>query len=284
MSFAQAIVFGLVQGVTELFPISSLGHSVLLPAVLGWHLAADANAFLTFLVATHCATAVVLFLLYWSDWRRIAGGFVRSLRVGLGGLDADGRLAWLLIAGTVPAALVGLLAEHWVRGLFLAPRIAAVGLVTNGVLLLGAERLRRTAPRAAGETDADRRIAATLTWPGALGVGIVQILAFVPGLSRTGSTFGGSLLVGLSHEDALRYSFLLATPIIGAAGVLKLPHLMRAPETNALQYAAAGALAAAVAAYLAVRFLTRHFRSKTLTPFAVYCILVGAVSFVAIGR
>ena len=284
MSFAQALVFGVVQGVTELFPISSLGHSVLLPAVLGWHLAGDANSFLTFLVATHCATALVLFLLYWSDWRRIAGGFVRSLRAGARHLDADGRLAWLLIAGTVPAALVGFLTEHRVRALFVAPRIAALGLVTNGVLLLAAERLRRKARAPTAETDADRRIAATLTWPGALGVGIAQILALVPGLSRTGSTFGGGLLVGLSHEDALRYSFLLATPIIGAAAVLKLPHLLQAQQTDALPDAAAGALAAAVAAYLAVRFLTRHFRAKTLTPFAIYCVVAGAASFVAIGR
>jgi len=271
----QSIALGMLQGVTELFPISSLGHSILLPAVLGWRVGEGAGDFLTFLVATHFATALVLLLLYWQDWRRIVGGLVSS--------NPDARLGWLLIAGTVPAGLVGLLLEKQVRLFFLSPRSAAVCLALNGALLFLAERLRRTAKSAAGESDPDRRIATELSGWQAVKVGVLQILALIPGFSRTGATLAGSLLVGLSHEDALRFSFLLATPIIGAAAVLKLPKLLAAGG-GAFEFALVGGVAAAVAAYASVKILTRYFKTKTLTPFAIYCGVAGLACLVALAR
>jgi undecaprenyl-diphosphatase len=283
VSLAQAIVLGVVQGVTELFPISSLGHSVLLPGLLGWDVSQDANGFLTFLVATHCATALVLLVLYWSDWRRIFVGLARSVRARTGVPDPDARLGWLLIVGTVPAGLVGLATERRIREFFVSPRSAALCLIANGVLLFAAERLRRSAPRAPTVADPDRRIAAALSVWQALRVGLLQIVALVPGFSRTGATIAGGLVVGLSHEDALRYSFLLATPIIGAAALLKLPHLVRVHDSAALAAALVGALAAGVAAYGSVRVLTRYLRTKTLTPFAVYCVVAGLLCLAWLG-
>ena len=285
ISLSQAVVLGFLQGVTELFPISSLGHSVVLPGLLRRHVDQDANAFLTFLVATHFATALVLFVLYWRDWRRILTGLGRTLRDrALAPADLDARLAWLLLVSTVPAGVLGLLLEKQVRHLFVAPRAAGFFLVMNGALLFGAERLRRQAKRAAETSDPDRHIAAELSWWQALRVGLLQILALIPGFSRTGSTIAGGLLVGLSHEDALRYSFLLATPIIGAAAALKLPRLFLSGGAAALGVAGAGALAAAVAAYASVKFLTRHFQTKTLTPFAIYCAAIGAASLALLAR
>jgi len=285
MSLVQAVAFGFLQGVTELFPISSLGHSVILPGLLRWRVDQDANAFLTFLVATHFATALVLFAFYWKDWRRILAGLARSLRHGaLGGSpdDLEARLGWLLVLSTVPAGLVGLVLEKPARQLFVSPRLAAAFLVLNGVLLFGADRLRRRAKPVDVIADPDHRIAVELTWWQAVRVGLLQILALLPGFSRTGSTIAGSLLVGLSHEDALRYSFLLATPIIGAAAALKLPRLLLSGSSPALAVAAVGAVAAAVAAYLSVKFLTRHFRTRTLRPFAIYCAVAGVLSLVAL--
>ena len=285
ISVSQAIVLGFLQGATELFPVSSLGHSVALPGLLRWRVDQDANAFLTFLVATHFATALVLFALYWNDWKRILAGLGRSLRDrALGAADLDARLGWLLVTGTIPAGIIGLLCEKQVRGLFISPRSAAFFLIMNGVLLFGAERLRRKAKRAGDILDPDRRIAAELTWWQALRVGLLQVIALIPGFSRTGSTIAGGLLVGLSHEDSLRYSFLLATPIIGAAAALKLPRLLLSGGAAAMGVALVGAVAAAIAAYASVKFLTRYFRTKTLTPFAVYCALVGSVSLLLLSR
>ncbi|HXQ29278.1 MAG TPA: undecaprenyl-diphosphate phosphatase [Gemmatimonadales bacterium] len=280
MSWFQAVVLGLLQGVTELFPVSSLGHSVLLPRLLGWRLDVDANAFLTFLVATHVATALVLLGFLAKDWTRIVAGLARSL--GHRSSDPDARLGWLLVIGTLPAGAVGLLLERRLRELFVSPRVVAAVLILNGLLLYGAERLRRGAAPATGSGDADQRIAATLTAGQAARIGLLQTLALIPGFSRTGATIAGGLLVGLAHEDALRYSFLLATPIIGAAAVLKLPHLLGA-GSPVLAASAAGGVAAAVAAWLSVRFLTRHFRTKTLLPFAVYCVVAGALALVRLG-
>ena len=282
MSYLQAIILGLLQGVSELFPISSLGHSVILPKLLGWDIDQHDPFFLDFLVATHLATALVLLGFFWRDWVRIVGGLVWSLRQReVRADDADARLGWLLVVGTIPAGLLGLLLEERVRALFASPQIIAAVLALNGVLLYGAERLRRRARlSSATEPDADRRIATELSWGKSVAVGAMQALALVPGFSRTGATIGGGLLVGLSHEDAARFAFLLATPIIGAAAVLKLPELTSAGERGQLGQAAVGAICAAVTAYVTVRFLTRYFRTNTLTPFAVYCLAAGILSFV----
>ncbi|MFN8124139.1 MAG: undecaprenyl-diphosphate phosphatase [Thermoleophilia bacterium] len=282
MDYLQSIVLGALQGVSELFPISSLGHSVVLPRLLGWDIHQNDEYFLAFLVATHLATALVLFGFFFRDWMRILAGLGRSLRDrGIAPGDTDARLGWLLVVGTIPAGLIGLLAEHPLRRLFASPLTAAVFLVVNGVLLLGAERLRRRAPEHDGG-DPDGRIARELTWRSAAGVGTAQALALIPGISRSGAAMGGGLMAGLSNEDAARYAFLLATPIIGAAALLKLPDLMGPAGDGVRGPALVGALFAAAAAYLAVRFLMRFLRTHTLTPFGVYCLLAGAGAAVAI--
>ena len=282
LSYAQAIILGLLQGVSELFPISSLGHSVILPGLLGWDVHQNDAYFLTFLVGTHLATALVLLGFFRRDWARIVRGLWRSLRAReIAPEDTDARLGWLLVVGTIPAGLLGLLLEHPLRTLFASPRSAAVFLALNGVVLYGAERLRRRAPGPDRlHADADSRIARRVTWREALGIGSAQALALIPGFSRSGATMGGGLLAGLSNEDAARFAFLLATPIIGAAAVLKLPELLGAEGDGVRGQALAGALCAAATAYLAVRFLMRFFETNRLTPFAVYCAVAGIVSFV----
>jgi undecaprenyl-diphosphatase len=276
LSYLQAVILGLLQGLTELFPISSLGHSVLLPGLLGWHLWQTDNFFLIFLVATHFATALVLVVFYRQDWIRIVRGILRSLKRREIG-DPDAKLGWLLVTATVPAGIMGVLFEEQIRNFFLSAKSAAFFLALNGVLLLLAEVLRKRASLGADSRDADQRIA-KLTWGQALKVGAMQILALLPGFSRTGATIAGSLMVGLSHEDALRYSFLLATPIIGAAAVLKLPELSSLPGPE-IKTALVGAVCAAVAAYFSVRFLTKYFQTKTLRPFAIYCLAASLVAW-----
>jgi undecaprenyl-diphosphatase len=274
ITYPQAIVLGLLQGVTELFPISSLGHSVILPSLLGWDIHQNDKYFLTFLVATHLATAIVLFIFFWRDWVRILRGLGRSLRDrGIDPADADAKLGWLLVVGTIPAGILGLLLEHALRKVFASPESAAVFLTLNGVLLYGAELLRRRAPVTDEEDDV--RIAHTVSWLDATLVGAAQALALIPGFSRSGATMGGGLLVGLSHKDAARFAFLLATPIIAAAAVLKLPELM-GPDGNGVRgQALVGALCSALTAWFAVKFLMRYFETKTLTPFAIYCFVAG---------
>ena len=274
--FATAIVLGLLQGVSELFPVSSLGHSVILPKLLGWNIHQNDKYFITFLVATHLATALVLLGFFWRDWVRIVKGLFRSLRDRqIAPDDSDARLGWLLVVGTIPAGLIGLVLEHSLRDLFKSAEAAAIFLILNGFMLYGAERLRRRPPRPGdGEGDSDVRIA-KLSWRQAIGVGTAQAIALIPGFSRSGATMGGGLLVGLSNEDAARYSFLLATPIIGAAAMLKLPELFGSAGNGVRGQALVGALCSAVTAYLAVRFLMRFFETNTLTPFAVYCFAAG---------
>ena len=292
ITYFQAVVIGLLQGVTELFPISSLGHAVILPKLLGWHLSQKQPYFLAFLVATHLATAVVLFLFFLPEWLRILRGLGRSLRdrqISPG--DADARLAWLIVVGTIPAGLLGLLFEHPLRTLFASPKAAAAFLAFNGVILFASELLRRRAPGAPeraraleqrGETptspEAEKRLA-SLGFKEAVGVGTAQAAALFPGISRAGVTMGGGLFVGLTHEDAARYAFLLATPIIGAAAILRLPDLFGANGNGVRGPALAGALCAGVAAWASVKFLMRYFETNRLTPFAVYCLLAGIAAF-----
>jgi undecaprenyl-diphosphatase len=283
ISYFQAIVLGLLQGVSELFPISSLGHSVVLPRVLGWDIHQNDDYFLSFLVATHCATALVLLLFFIKDWVRIVRGLGRSLRDRyIDPADTDAKLGWLLVVGTVPAGLLGLLLEHPLRTLFASTQTAAIFLFVNGLMLFGAEALRRRAPvRSEAGIRSDEVIARSLGFREALGIGTAQALALVPGLSRSGASMGGGLLAGLSNEEAARFAFLLATPIIGAAGVLKLPDLLGSQGDHVRGQALVGALGAAVTAYVSVRFLLRFFETNRLTPFAVYCCAVGAVLSVA---
>ncbi|HEY6068287.1 MAG TPA: undecaprenyl-diphosphate phosphatase [Gaiellaceae bacterium] len=291
ITYFQAIVIGLLQGVTELFPISSLGHAVILPKLVGWDLNQDKPYFLAFLVATHLATAIVLFLFFLPEWLRILRGLGRSIRdrqIAPG--DPDARLAWLLVVGTIPAGLIGLLFEHKLRSLFASPTAAAAFLLVNGLLLFAAEFLRRRAPGAderardlerQAETktsaEAEKRLA-TVGFREAVGVGTAQAAALFPGISRAGVTIGGGLFVGLTHEDAARYAFLLATPIIGAAALLKLPDLLGHNGDGVRGQALVGALCAGVAAWFAIKFLMRYFETNKLTPFAVYCFVAGLVA------
>jgi undecaprenyl-diphosphatase len=283
ISYGQAIVLGLLQGVSELFPISSLGHSVILPRIFGWDIHQNDSSFLTFLIATHLATALVLLGFFWRDWVRIVRGLGRSLaRREIADDDVDAKLAWLLIVGTIPAGVLGLLLQDSLRKIFASPASAAVFLTLNGFLLGGAEVLRRRAPVVGEgeEADADARVVRTVGFRAALGVGAAQALALIPGFSRSGATMAGGLLAGLSNEDAARFAFLLATPIIGAAALLKLPDLF-GPEGDGLRGPAlVGAVCSAFTAYLAVRFLVRFFKSNSLVPFAVYCVVAGLAASV----
>jgi undecaprenyl-diphosphatase len=278
ISYFQAIVLGLLQGFAEPFPISSLGHAVIAPQLFGWDIHQNDEFFLTFLVATHCATAIVLFVLFRKDWMRIFKGMGRSLRdrqIGEG--DSDAKLGWLLVVGTVPAGLIGLLLEHPLRSLFASASAAAAFLIVNGFLLLAFESLRKRPPRRGDYLgDADPRMA-KLTWKQAIAVGTAQAAALIPGISRSGVTMGGGLVVGLSNEDAARYSFLLATPIIAAAGFLKLPELFGSAGDGVRGEAFVGALAAALTTVIAVKFLLKFFETNRLTPFGIYCIVAGTI-------
>ncbi len=315
LTYPEALVIGALQGVTELFPVSSLGHSVLLPALVGGRWARDLDVsapespYLAFIVGLHVATAVALLVFFRRDWLRIFGGFVTSVRHRRI-TTPDERLAWMVVLATVPVGITGLLLEHTFRTVLGRPAPAAVFLTVNGLLLYGAERLRRRAvtradapaavpalvapdsttggfasatagpaPSARPErpdpaVGSDRRIADNRFVDTVL-IGAAQILALLPGISRSGTTMGAGLLKGLSHEDAARFSFLLATPVIMAAGVLKLPDLFGPLGTGIQGPVLVGSLAAGIGAYLSVRFLTRYFETRTLTPFAVYCALAG---------
>ena len=277
ISYFQAIVLGLLQGIAEPFPISSLGHAVILPRLLGWNIQQNDKFFLTFLVATHLATAIVLFFFFLSDWKRILSGMWRSFVAReIGPADHDAKLGWLLVVGTIPAGIIGLLLEHPLRTLFASATSAAFFLMVNGFLLLGFERLRRRPPRA-GDASGDPETAiSAMNFKQATAIGAAQAAALVPGISRSGVTMGGGLIVGLSNEMAARYSFLLATPIIGAAALLKLPELVGHEGDHVRGQALVGALFAAVATFFAVKFLLRFFETNRLTPFGIYCIVFGA--------
>jgi undecaprenyl-diphosphatase len=275
ISYSQALILGLLQGFAELFPISSLGQSVVLPHLFGWNIHQNANYFISFLVATHLATALVLLGFFWRDWVRILRGLWRSIveREVSAERNPDGVLGWLLVVGTIPAGILGLLFEDSLRSVFASATSAALFLIANGLLLFAAEQLRRRAPQVS--EDSDERIARTTGWPQALLIGAAQALALIPGFSRAGASMAGGLLVGLSNEDAARFSFLLATPVIGAAAVLKLPELLGSEGNGVRGPAVLAAVCAGVTAYLSVRFLVRYFQTKTLTPFAVFCVIEG---------
>lgn len=279
MEVWQAAFLGLLQGATELFPVSSLGHAVILPTLLHWSYRQSDPTFLPFLVLLHLGTAGALLVLYWRDWVRIVRGFVTAAVRGRVETP-DQRLAMLLVVGTVPTGVIGVFFQKQFQGLFANPRAAASFLVVNGILLLGAELLRRRAERRARLEGRDRVAqeeaftdVSGLSYRAAGLVGVCQVLALFPGISRSGVTMGGGLLAGLRHQEAARFSFLLATPIIGAAGVLEVPELLR-PSVPLASYLL-GAVLAGLAAYASARFLIRYFRSGRLDPYAWYCVVVG---------
>jgi undecaprenyl-diphosphatase len=272
MTFAQALLLAVLQGASELFPISSLGHTVLVPALLRWRIDRSDPGFLAFVVALHFGTAVALIAFYRHDWTRIVRAWFASVARGRLSDDESEKIAWLLVAGTIPVAILGLLLEKPVRQLFGSPALVAGFLIVNAFIMFAGERLRRGA-REGGKP----RALVSLTWTDGVKVGASQALALFPGISRSGSSIVGGLLLGLSHDDAARFSFLLATPAIFAASVLELPRLFSAAAAGMLPEAALGALVAGLVAYASVAFLTRYFHTNDLRPFGWYCLIFGAV-------
>jgi undecaprenyl-diphosphatase len=280
MSVFQVLVLALIQGVTELFPIISLGHTVVLPSLLGWSIDQRDPSFLAFVVLLHLGTATALFIYFWRDWFAIVRAVVRSILARRLSGSTDERLGWMLIAGTIPAGIVGLVFEKQVRDLFASPRIAALFLIVNGVIMFAGERARRHALAFdEGRVELER-----LRLPQAVAIGSAQILALLPGISRSGSTMVAGLLADLKHEAAARFSFLLATPIIGAAAVLQIPRLFVGSARPHLFVYLLGAVVAGLAAFLSVAFLMRYFRVGRLDPFAVYCAAFGLIAFVLLSR
>ena len=310
LTYLQAAVVGLVQGVSELFPISSLGHAVLIPAVIGgpWaqnlNVAAESSPYLAFIVGLHVATAAALLIYFWQDWVRIIRGLGTSIRYREV-YTADERLAWMIVLGTIPVGIAGLALQKTFQTVFGQPKVAAVFLTINGLILIAGERFRRRSSREADEETARQRefaelavgrhsagaradrqrehtaVAmsdgrlASLSYPQALFIGSAQILALIAGISRDGVAMVAGMTRGLSREDAGRFAFLLATPAILAAGVLKLPELFGTAGAGIGGQILVGSLLAGLGAYFSVRFLVRYLRTRTLTPFGVYCIVAG---------
>jgi undecaprenyl-diphosphatase len=320
LTYLEAAVVGLIQGVSEMFPVSSLGHNVLIPAIVGGSWARDLNVaapespYLAFIVGLHVATAVALLIYFWRDWVRIIGGFFSSVR-HLSVENDDQRLAWMIILATIPVGLVGLKFEHAFRVIFAKPIIAGVFLTVNGLILIAGERYRTRASLAADSAilgparaparvpasgppadggvalrqreladtvQADRRLV-SMSYPQAVAVGSAQILALLAGISRDGVTMVAGMMRGLSREDAARFAFLLATPVILAAGALKVPDLL-GPLGNGIRGPILlGSVLAGIGAYLSVRFLLRYLRTRTLTPFGIYCLIAGLASVTYLG-
>ena len=334
ITYLEAAVVGLVQGVTELFPVSSLGHNVLIPALVGGSWASDLNVakpespYLAFIVGLHVATALALLIYFWRDWVRIIGGFFTSLRLRPGfpwvRLDTrDQKLAWMIILATIPVGIVGLLAEHAFRVIFGRPIAAGFFLIVNGVILYCGERFRtrrslQADQAAAVERDqeqelvsagagppgqpsahrpshqavrqeelalavrADERLA-KVGYTQAVIIGSAQVLALLAGISRDGVTMVAGMTRGLSREDAARFAFLLATPVILAAGVLKVPDLTGSLGNGIHGQILLGSALSFAGAYVSVRFLMKYFQTRTLTPFALYCFVVGLGSVIYLG-
>ena len=271
------LILAILQGISELFPISSLGHSVLVPALLHWPIDRDAPWFLPYIVVLHLGTAAALFIYFWNDWRKLLlGTWVVRGRPS----DPETRLFWLLVCGTAPSALLGFMLENKVRELFGGFAVAAVFLMLNGLVLLLGDRLKQRDGSASPEA---------LSWRKAFFIGCAQALALIPGLSRSGVTLVAGLMGGLDYAASARFSFLLATPIIGAAGLLEIPKLLRQHATlppGLMLSIVAGGLLAGLFAWLSTWFLMRWFRSHelmALRPFGIYCIAAGAAALIILG-
>ena len=276
MTFSQALVLALLQGVSELFPISSLGHIILVPALLHWQNVNRSSAsFLAFVVVLHLGTALALIVFYRAQWYAIVRALVASIVRGRLSQDRDERIGWRLVVGTIPVGILGVIFEAPVRRLFGSPGPAAFFLLVNGLVMFAGEALRRRQHEATGTYKPIE----DLSYPATLLIGVAQSFALLPGISRSGISMVAGLLCDLDHEHAARYSFLLATPVILAAALLEMPKLF-VPEAHvALLEALCGGVTAGLAAYFSVAFLTRYFRSNDLRPFGWYCVVVGAICF-----
>jgi undecaprenyl-diphosphatase len=303
LTYVEACTIGLLQGVTELFPVSSLGHSILIPAFIGgqWRKDLDMTApqspYLAFLVLAHVATALALVAFFWRDWIRIVTALWQTVRTRAV-QTADQKLAMLLVVGTIPVGLAGLVLDKALRTHLGKPAPAAAFLMANGIVLLAVDRLIRTSRKGRHADDSmtvqpartqeeidiasDRRLS-RLGWKSAAFIGGSQALALLPGISRSGITMASGLARGLKNEDAARFAFLLATPVILAAGVFKSPELLKPENSGILGPALAGSLIAGIAAYFSVKFLTKYFETRSLTPFAIYCAVAGAGSLIWFG-
>jgi undecaprenyl-diphosphatase len=292
MTLWQALILGALQGISELFPVSSLAQTILLAALLGWDLQFEASDFLAFLVALHLATAIALLIYFWSDWKRVFAAYLGSIKRQKLVYDQASKFAWLLVAGTVIVGLIGLGFEKHLRSLFDQRRyawIVAVVLVVNGLGMLVADFLKRRAsavdlgPRGddpAVDPATQKRPAEDLTFIEGAAIGATQALALVPGISRSGATIASGLLAGLSYEQASRFSFMLATYVIGLAAILKVPSLLHHEARRILWLTIPSALLAGLTAYLSTRFLMKYFRHHRLAPFAWYCIVFGTYALV----
>jgi len=318
MQLWQALFIGALQGVSELFPVSSLAHTILIPALLGWGIDQEANNFLSFVVALHLATAIALVIYFWQDWRAVIKAYVGSIQRRKLVYDENSKFAWLLVAGTIVVGAIGLIFEKQLRKFFEDPKLywlVAVFLILNGGVMLYGEYLRQRAARLETATDLSKpnKVAAragggTMTREAEVGssvtpqttrgaegplkkveelsfgqggaIGATQTLALFPGISRSGVTMVGGLLAGLSHAAAARFSFMLATPVIGLAALLKVPDLFKPAARDMLGTTALAAVLAGVTAYLSVRFLMGYFETKRLSPFGYYCVAFGVLALV----
>jgi undecaprenyl-diphosphatase len=285
MSTFQAIVLGVLQGITELFPISSLGHTVIYPNLFGWSdivswQSQSESPWLAFVVMLHVGSAIGLLIYFWRTWVDIVVAFFRTLAKRRIETSTE-RLAWLIILATIPVGILGLLLEHPVRVALAKPLAASIFLIVNGLMLLGAERFRRRAEvRALAEREGMNREGGrrldTLEYREAGIIGVFQSFALIAGMSRDGICMAAGLVRGLDHEDAARFGFLLATPPILAAGLLKFGDLTGPLGAGIRGDAVIAAVAAAITAVFTVHYLMRYFKTRTLTPFGIYCIVFGA--------
>ncbi|HZV77913.1 MAG TPA: undecaprenyl-diphosphate phosphatase [Candidatus Babeliales bacterium] len=282
MTFSQALFLALLQGTSELFPVSSLGHTILVPALLHWNNIARSSApFLAFVVVLHLGTALTLILFYRKLWYAIVRALLASIVRGRLSDDRNERIGWRLVVGTIPVGILGVIFEAPVRRLFGSPAPAALFLLINGLIMFAGEAMRR---RQHQDGRKNYKQIEDLSYPASLLVGVAQACALLPGISRSGISMVAGLLLDLDHEHAARYSFLLATPVILAAALLEVPKLLAPAAHLALVESVLGGIVAGVAAYLSVAFLTRYFRSNDLRPFGWYCVVVGAISFVLARR
>lgn len=278
----QIIVLALLQGVTELFPVSSLGHTVILPVLLGMGNVEMDDNFLALVTALHLGTCVALLIYFRQEWFGMARTVVGVLKEGELRRDSEGWISWLIIIGCIPAGVLGIFFANDLKMLFASPIPAALFLLLNGGVLFGGEQLRRRAEKtmllvSPQEREAHFRPLKALSWKEALIIGLVQTLALLPGFSRSGVTLVAGLGLNMTHEDAARYSFLLSTPLILGASLIELPSLFHEdPSTIMLIFL--GMIVAGIAAYFSTRWLMRYFRTGRLDPFAYYCWGMGTIA------
>ncbi len=281
--FIKVILLALLQGVAELFPVSSLGHTVIIPGFLGWGTLTQSETFLPIVVVLHLGTAIALLTFFWRDWVALIRAFFKTAFAGRLDADPKGKEIWLVIVATIPVVLLGLIFQKPIQNFFFSakwPILPAAFLCLNGAVLLTVERLRERQEPATADREKQEQTfknLSELSFPQAVGVGLAQALALLPGISRSGITMAAGMTAKLSHEESARFAFLLLTPVIVGASVLEVPTLIGKPE---LPIALVGGVVAGIAAFVSVKFLMGYFRVGRLTPFAYYCLAAGFISFV----